>query len=101
MSVFERIRRVIAHLTIALSVTFVFLVVLDYYNPLMSFLTNRISIILLLAFCACSAFTAAARLVITSPAAQGIVDIPYGSREYEQRGGHPSPRHRSSQQERW
>jgi hypothetical protein len=101
MSAFERIRRVIAHLTIALSVTFVFLVVLDYYNPLMSFLTNRISIILLLAFCACSAFTAAARLVITSPAVYGIEDFPDESHAYERRGGHPSPRHRASQQERW
>lgn len=96
MSVFERIRRIVAHLTVALSFTFVVLVTLDYFNPLMSFLTNQFSIILLLVFCICSAFTAATRLVLTSPAIRGIE---YGSpREGRdiRHGRHPFPHRRVS-----
>ena len=88
MRALDRLGRVAAHLTISLSVAFVFLVVLDFYNPVMGFLNNEVSIPLLLAFCACSALTAASRLVLVPSPPRGA-----GRPSAHGRPHGPTPRH--------
>ena len=54
MRIAQRAVRIAAHLTIALSLAFATFLVLDYFNPLMSFVSNEVSTPLLGLFCALS-----------------------------------------------
>lgn len=49
--------RILPHLTIILSIMFLTFWILDYFNPMMSFLDNSISHVLLFLFCLLSLVT--------------------------------------------
>lgn len=51
MKALRRVRHLIPHLAISLSVVFAALLVLDYLNPLMAFTSNEVSTPLLALFC--------------------------------------------------
>lgn len=51
---FTKIHRLLPHLTIILSLTFIVFTILDWYNPLMGFTTNPLSTKLLVLFCLAS-----------------------------------------------
>lgn len=58
----ERIRRLIAHMSIILSLSFAACIALDFFNPLMAFTSNEISTPLLALLCLSSLATAVASL---------------------------------------
>lgn len=57
MRVIERVRRILAHLTIVLSLAFLTFIVLDFFNPLMAFTSNEVSTPLLGLLCMASLMT--------------------------------------------
>lgn len=54
----EIIRAVLAHMNCILGICFLVLAILDWYNPLMGFLTNTVSLTLLVIFCVSSILAA-------------------------------------------
>ena len=48
-------KRWLAHLSLILSFIIIVLVILDYFNPLMAFLDNTFTHVVLLVLCGCSA----------------------------------------------
>ena len=52
-----KLGRLLPHLTISLALCFLTLLVLDWYNPLMAFITNAISTKILAIFCVVSIVT--------------------------------------------
>lgn len=57
-----RIRRLIAHVSFVLSLSFAACIVLDFFNPLLAFTSNEISTPLLALLCLSSLATAVASL---------------------------------------
>ena len=45
------IKAALPHLTLVLSLFFIVLIILDYFNPLMRFIANSLSLAILFAFC--------------------------------------------------
>lgn len=54
----KQLRALLPHLTIILSITFFVLWILDYFNPMMQFLTSGLPKALLLVLLVCAAATA-------------------------------------------
>ena len=50
----KAVREVLAHLTVILSLMFLVFVVLDQFNPMMNFVNNGISTVLLVLLCLCA-----------------------------------------------
>lgn len=59
----NRIVRILPHITIILSLMFITFWILDIYNPLMNFVNNSISHVLLLVFCIISLITSMISIV--------------------------------------
>lgn len=47
----NRIKATLPHLTLVLSLFFIVLIILDYYNPMMRFIANSLSLTILFIFC--------------------------------------------------
>ena len=54
----EKIKWILLHLNCIFGISFLALVILDWYNPLMGFLTNSFSLFLMMAFCVSSILAA-------------------------------------------
>ena len=50
----KAVHEVLAHLTVILSLMFLVFVILDQFNPLMNFVNNGISTVLLVLLCLCA-----------------------------------------------
>ena len=50
----KAVREVLAHLTVILSLMFLVFVVLDQFNPMMNFVNNGISTVLMVLLCLCA-----------------------------------------------
>ena len=71
MNFVKRLWRIVPHAIIVLSLVFLTFIVLDWYNPLMGFLSNTISTTLLAALCTLSILNSAGCIVFRSQEACG------------------------------
>ena len=53
--------RILAHMSVVLSLMFLVFLILDQFNPMMNFVNNGISLVLLAALCLSSLFSGALR----------------------------------------
>ena len=71
MSIIKKLYGIVPHALIVLSLVFLTFIVLDWYNPLMGFLSNTSSTTLLAALCTLSILNSAGCIVFRSQEACG------------------------------
>lgn len=67
MNLSEKLQRLLPHLVIIFALTFLIFSILDWYNPLMGFTTNTLSMKLLVIFCLMSLLLAIENILLLRP----------------------------------
>ena len=71
MSIIKKLYGIVPHAVIVLSLVFLTFIVLDWYNPLMGFLSTPSSTVLLIALCVLSSLSSVICLVSRIPKPDG------------------------------